>query len=121
MIAVGIGLMGALGAVTRYLTAEWVARWWHGRLPLATLLINLAGAFALGLVTGIFAQPVQQSTRLLLGTGFLGGFTTFSTLSYESLTLFRRGETRVAWLNVGVSLVGGLALAALGLWLGFAL
>jgi CrcB protein len=121
ILALGIGLMGALGAVARYLTVEWVARWWRGRLPLATLLINFAGAFALGLVTGLFVHPAQQSTRLLLGTGFLGGYTTFSTLSYETLTLARRGETRVALVNVGVSLAGGLILAALGLRLGYAL
>ena len=56
--------------------------------------------------------------RLLLGTGFLGGYTTFSTLSYDSQSLFRGGQTRAAWLNTLGSLALGVIAAALGLWCG---
>jgi CrcB protein len=56
--------------------------------------------------------------RLVLGTGFLGGYTTFSTLSYDTHSLFRSGQTRAAWLNALGSLGIGVASAALGLWCG---
>lgn len=114
----GVGLTGALGAAARYLMVEWVARWRWRRFPLATFLINVSGAFALGFITAAFAGDAQLDTRLLLGVGFLGGYTTFSTLSYETVALARRGDTLTAWLNVGGSLLAGLVAAALGLALG---
>lgn len=120
-IAIGVGLMGALGAGARYLIVEWVARWWRGSVPVATLIINLTGAFALGVATTALATPAGLAGRLLIGAGFLGGYTTFSTLSFETLALARRGETGYAWLNVGASLAGGMLAAALGMALGMAL
>lgn len=121
LIAVGVGLMGALGAGARYLMVEWVARWWRGPLPVATLIINLSGAFALGVATTALASPSGLVPRVLLGAGFLGGYTTFSTLSFETLALARRGEMGFAWLNIGASLAGGLVAAGLGMALGMAL
>jgi CrcB protein len=113
--------MGALGAGARYLMVEWVARWWRGPVPIATLIINLTGAFVLGVATTGLASPSQLPMRLLMGVGFLGGYTTFSTLSFETLALARRGEMGYAWLNIAASLVGGLVAAALGMALGLAL
>jgi len=121
LIAVGVGLMGALGAGARYLMVEWVARWWRGPVPVATLIINVSGAFALGVATTALATPGGLVARLLIGAGFLGGYTTFSTLSFETLALVRRGEPGYAWLNVGASLVGGMIAAGLGMALGLAL
>lgn len=121
LLALGVGLTGALGAAARYLMVEWVARWWTHRIPLATLIINLTGAFALGLATTALASPGALTARLLIGAGFLGGYTTFSALSFETLALHRRGVTAYALFNAGVSLVGGLAAAVLGLALGLAL
>ncbi len=121
LIALGVGLTGALGAGARYLMVEWVARWWRGPVPIATLIINLSGAFALGIATTALATPAQLPARLLIGVGFLGGYTTFSTLSFETLALARRGEVSYAWLNIGASLAGGLIAAALGMALGLAL
>ena len=91
MIAL-LGLAGGLGAATRFAFAEWATKRWQASFPLATLLINVTGAFALGLLTT--AASASAETRLLLGTGFLGGYTTFSTLSYDSHSLFRSGQTR---------------------------
>ena len=113
--------MGAMGAGARYLMVEWVARWWRGPVPVATLIINLTGAFALGVATTALATPTGLAARLLIGAGFLGGYTTFSTLSFETLALARRGEMGYAWLNMGASLVGGMVAAALGMALGLAL
>lgn len=114
----GIGIMGAFGAATRFAMVEWFSRRWHKPFPLAIWLINVTGAFALGVLTTAYASPAQLSVRLLLGVGFLGGYTTFSTLSYESFALWRRSSWQVAWLNVGCSLAAGLIAAYLGLALG---
>lgn len=117
-ITLGVGVTGALGAAARYLIAEWIARWRVRRFPLATFLINVSGAFALGFLTTAFSSAGHLETRLLLGVGFLGGYTTFSTLSYETFALSRRGEALYAWLNAGGSLLAGVMAAALGLALG---
>ena len=111
-----LGLAGGLGAATRFACAEWATKRWQATFPLATLLINVTGAFALGLLTT--AASASAETRLLLGTGFLGGYTTFSTLSYDSHSLFRSGQTRAAWLNTLGSVAVGVVAAALGLLCG---
>lgn len=113
-----VGGMGALGAAARYLTVEWMARWWRRPFPLAIFFINVLGAFLLGFLTTAFATPAQLDTRLALGVGFLGGYTTFSTLSYETFALARRGDMLYAWMNVGGSLLAGVVAAFLGLALG---
>ena len=118
MTVVGIGLLGALGEVARYLTVEWTARWWRKPFPLAIFLINISGAFLLGFLTTAFASPAELNTRLLLGVGFLGGYTTFSTLSYETVALARRGDSLYAWMNAGGSLLVGVVAAFLGMSLG---
>lgn len=117
-----LGVAGALGAVARYLVVEWVAPRWAHRFPLATFLINISGAFALGLIvtTGGRGGHVQTA-RLLLGTGFLGGYTTFSTLSFETDTLARHGHTFHAWANAAGTLVVGIAAASIGAWIGSSL
>jgi fluoride exporter len=114
-----LGLAGATGAAARFALAEWATKRWQSTFPLATLLINVTGAFALGLLTTAGgANGVMAQVRLLLGTGFLGGYTTFSTLSYDTHSLFRSGQTGAAWLNALGSLALGIAAAALGLWCG---
>lgn len=118
MVIVGVGVAGALGAATRYLTVEWMARWWRKPFPMAIFLINVVGAFLLGFLTTAFAAPAQLNIRLLLGVGFLGGYTTFSTLTFETFALARRGDTLYAWLNVGGSLLAGVVAAFGGLALG---
>jgi CrcB protein len=118
VITLGVGATGALGAAARYLIVEWIARWPVRRFPLATFLINITGAFALGFLTTAFASAAQFDMRLLLGVGFLGGYTTFSTLSYDTHSLYRSGQARAAWLNALGSLAIGLAAAALGIALG---
>lgn len=114
-----LGLAGATGAAVRFAVAEWATKRWQSTFPLATLLINVTGAFALGLLTTVGGGGgALPQARLLLGTGFLGGYTTFSTLSYDTHSLFRSGQTGAAWLNALGSLALGVAAAALGLWCG---
>ena len=114
-----LGVAGATGAAARFAFSEWATRHEKGSFPLATLLINVTGAFALGLLTtaGGSSGALAQA-RLVVGTGFLGGYTTFSTLSYDTHSLFRSGQTRAAWLNALGSLGIGAAAASLGMWCG---
>ena len=110
---------GALGAVARYGLGFGMAQWLGLGFPYGTLLINLSGAFFLGyLVAPATVQGWPAGVRLLLGTGFCGGFTTFSTFSVEVLTLWQRGQGGLAALYLILSLVGGVLAAALGFMVG---
>lgn len=119
-LALFVGISGALGATVRFGTTEWVARWWYGRFPLATLLINVSGAFLLGflLTAGGGATPWLAPYRTVLGTGFLGGYTTFSTLSFETDALARHGLARMSVLNGLGSVAAGVVAALIGIALG---
>jgi CrcB protein len=116
-----IGIAGALGALARYGVAEWTARRWSGRFPLATFVINISGAFALGLLLSAGGRHALAWPRAVAGTGFLGGYTTFSTLSYETHYLARHGHGWHARLNGLATLVVGASAAAAGIALGRAL
>lgn len=126
VMALAVGAAGAVGALARYALAEWVAPRWKHAFPLATLIINIVGAGALAFVFAASARlfvahaqlALQTQTRAVIGTGFLGGFTTFSTLSAETHTLLRRGRHALAWLNVGGSLLLGALAVVVGLALG---
>lgn len=118
-----IGCAGACGAVARYGVVEWTARHLRVRFPLATFFINITGAFALGLVftVGVGHVATLASTRVILGTGFLGGYTTFSALSFESYALARRGHTLQAWLDAGGTVLAGVVAVSAGILLGHVL
>jgi CrcB protein len=113
-----VGAGGAVGSVARYLASGLVSRldlW--GSFPAGTLFVNLVGCTVLGLLGGLSDARylIGPSGRLFLFIGVLGGFTTFSTFSYETLALLRGGEAFKAALNVGASLAFCLA----GTWLGY--
>ena len=116
LVALGVGLLGGLGAVARYTLGVAGAHRTH--LPLGTLLVNLSGAFALGLLAGTGAGT---TTMRLLGGGLLGAYTTFSTWMLNTHDLAAAGHRGAAVANVAGSLVAGLALAWLGRELGRAL
>lgn len=113
-IAVALG--GALGSVARYgagLAARQLAPGWPG----GTLFVNVLGSFAIGLLFAWFiARPAPEWARLGLITGVLGGFTTFSAFSIETLELLRASGAGAALAYVAVTLLAGLAACALGLW-----
>ena len=115
LVALLIGVAGALGAAARFGVAEWIAHHWRGHFPIATLLINVSGAFALGLLLSASSRGAHSAAelRLVLGTGFLGGYTTFSALCFETFASARGGRHHVAWLYaIGTLILGALAAAA---------
>jgi CrcB protein len=109
-------LGGGLGSLARYATSSAVMRWFGGRFPLGTLAVNLTGSFAAGLLMALLTERFQPHPywRILLVAGFLGGYTTFSSLEYESLALARGGGTWWAFANLLGSVIFGFA----AVWLG---
>jgi CrcB protein len=112
-----IGLGGGTGAMLRWGTTVWLNPL---ALPFAagTLAVNLLGGLLIGFSLVWFQRVPDDLLRLALVTGFLGGLTTFSSFSSESLTLLMRGELGVALLHTLTHVLGGLGCAALGWWLG---
>lgn len=114
-IAVGLG--GVLGALSRYGLSKWVGQRWPGSFPLATFWINISGSFVLGFLFIWFAKAGTNLSLLkaLTTTGFLGAYTTFSTFSYEIISLFIDGEKSMAVKYFLASLVIGLVAAYAGI------
>jgi len=109
---------GAVGAPARYLLDRWITgRRRAGVFPWGTLAVNLAGSLILGFVLGA-ARTLPEDVVTLLGTGFCGALTTFSTFGYETMRLLEDGSVLEAGCNALGSLVAGLALAAGGFFLG---
>jgi CrcB protein len=106
---------GTFGVNSRYWLGVWMNRWASPQFPWATVVINVSGSFAIGFLTVALARWLSHpNIRLLLITGFLGGYTTFSTFEYDTLVLWERGESRLMAANVLGSVVAGLA----AVWLG---
>lgn len=114
-----VGVAGACGALARYLIGLAVAARISTSFPWATVLINVSGAFLIGLLASLTTRHVVNTfTQTLLATGFLGGYTTFSTMSWEGLQLVRGGNRRLALLYLGGNVVPGWLAAVLGLVIG---
>ena len=122
MTEVAIALAGGLGAVLRFVVDGLIARRRHRRVPLGTAVINVTGSFLLGLLTSLALDHVGLSeVKSVVGTGLLGGYTTFSTASVEAVTLSMTDGPRAVTLaatHAGGMLVISMTAAALGLWLG---
>jgi CrcB protein len=120
MVITALAVMGfgGLGAIARYLVDSAIQARVRSEFPLGTLLVNLGGCMALGLLTGLGAS---HGVSLLLGTATLGSYTTFSTWMLETHRPAQDGEPGLALGNVTVSLVAGFACAALGHAIGVAL
>jgi CrcB protein len=113
---VWVGLAGSVGAAARFVTDGMVRARVASRIPVGTIVINLAGSLLLGVLTGLVLFHHAPSTlTLVAGSGFCGGFTTFSTASFETVRLLQQGEFRAAGTNAGVTVVGAVAAAAAGL------
>ena len=114
----GVAFAGAVGAMARYGLHLWATRTWGERFPWGTLLVNVIGCLLLGFVVELVWRTQTSSPwlRIYLPVGLLGGFTTFSTFSYETLRHLERGEWATAGLNVAVNVGLGLLATALGFW-----
>ena len=117
-VLVGLGLVGGAGALGRFLLDSAVSRRAGSPFPLGTLAVNLTGALVLGVLAG---AAVAGDALRLAGTGLLGAYTTFSTWALEAHRQAEDGRARGALLNLGGSLVLGLAVAWAGHRLGRAL
>ena len=112
---------GGLGAVCRYLAATAIGVRFGLMFPFGTLFVNTVGSFLMALVMGILlllaksTNMLPETLRLLLTVGFLGGFTTFSSFSMETLTLINGGSIFLAFVNVCANLLLGFGAAILGL------
>jgi CrcB protein len=112
-------LGGGAGSVLRFAVGRLASAWFPGSFPWGTFLVNLSGSFAAGLLIGLIGSRVGAepgTTQLLLMTGFLGGFTTFSAFSMDTITLAGRQPGLAAAYVIGTVAVSLLA-AMTGLWL----
>lgn len=115
---IGVAVLGALGAHARFSIAGAITARRPGQFPLGTFVVNVTGGFVLGLLVGL---SVAGDTLLLLGTGFLGSFTTFSTWMVEAERLGEDAGFRLMWLYLPGSMLAGLATTGAGWILGGAL
>ena len=113
-----VAAAGGAGAGLRYLVDVLVTARTPARFPLGIFVVNAVGSFVLGLVTALAGHVFPGDVATILGTGLLGGFTTFSTVSVDTALLFGDGEARRAWLNVAGTAVVCVAAAAVGIGLG---
>ena len=115
---IAVALLGGGAAIARFLLDAALAERVTGPFPVGTLAVNLSGAVALGLLAGAALNGVALT---IVAGGGLGSYTTFSTWMFESHRLGETGRAELLWLNIGLSLVAGLAALTLGHWLGGAL
>ena len=115
-----VGLGGFLGAIARYSVGLWIETFWRRDFPLATFLVNVTGCFVLGLFLTLATErmSITLPMRLLVATGFIGAYTTFSTFEYETQRLTTTGAFGWALVNVLTSVVAGYAAVQLGVMLG---
>jgi len=96
-----IVLGGGIGSLLRYLTYQLTSGFYHGNFPLGTLLINVIGSLAIGIIWGMYEQNgLSENTKGFVFMGVLGGFTTFSTFALETHSLFGGGEFKLVMLNI---------------------
>ena len=117
LLLVGIG--GAAGSIVRYATQKWITMLYPHAFPAGTFFVNIAGCFLIGLLFGLSAKHeyLSPAFRLLLMTGFCGGFTTFSSFAYENISLLRNGQLMYFMLYAAGSLILGI----LATWVGMML
>ncbi|HEY6097947.1 MAG TPA: CrcB family protein [Anaeromyxobacter sp.] len=106
---------GALGSGARFLLSTWAARALGADFPRGTILVNATGSFVLAFVFGLPGEALSAETRLFLGAGLMGGYTTYSSFNYETLALLEGGSPGLALANVLITLSACLLAGAIGL------
>lgn len=117
---IGIGVAGAFGALARYGLEGAVSQRWPTAFPWGTFVVNLTGAFLLGLIFTVLTEHLSFApwVRSSLTIGFLGAYTTFSTLAFESYRLLEDGAVGLAFANMAGSVAAGLAAVYAGIVVG---
>lgn len=115
MNALAVVLGSALGSLARWQAGVWLNSRWVGGFPLGTLLVNLLGGLLIGAALEWFGRQPHDLLKLLLVTGFLGGMTTFSAFTGESLSLLRHGELGMALAHTSAHVLGALFSAWVGM------
>ena len=112
-----VALGGAAGSLLRYGIGRLAVHYWESGTVVGTFIVNITGSFALGFFLGWALQrnDLPAEVRAMIAIGLLGGYTTFSTLSYDAVRLLETGEVMRAAVNIGGNLVIGLAAAWLGI------
>lgn len=109
----------ALGGVTRFWLSGLIANRYGNWFPFGTLVINISGSFLIGLIAALSASDsryiVNPNVRNFLMVGICGGYTTFSSFSYQTLTLAQDGQ----WLYAAANIIGSVTLCLVGVWLGY--
>ena len=119
MTIVGIAIAGALGAVARYGVSLAALRWFGSAFPAGTLIVNLLGCLCLGFLAELTIEDptIATRTRAIIGTGFFGAFTTFSTFGVETFRAIEAGEWGVAAASVALNVVVGILAVSLGFYI----
>lgn len=111
-----IGAGGAAGSMLRYLISFLFHKYLNSSFPAGTFVVNVTGCFLIGIFMGMYADNQHTpQLKLLLVTGFCGGYTTFSAFSYENLSLINNGQTMLAFGYIFASIITGVAAVWLGL------
>ena len=119
LVFVALAAAGGLGASSRMLIDGLIKSRMSTALPWGTIIINVSGSLVLGLLTGLAgANLLPEAWHLVLGTGFLGGYTTFSTASFETVRLLQERRWAAGLVNALGTLVFATTAAAIGMWLG---
>ncbi len=111
-----VGIGGALGSVLRFWVGSYIGSRFGSRFPYGTFVVNISGAFLIGMILTLLAEKVEWNANwlYLIPIGFIGGYTTFSTFEYETFRLFQDGQILTAGLNVALSVIVGFV----GVWAG---
>ena len=115
-----VGLGGAVGSVLRFLTSMLAATWFGVDFPYGTFIVNLVGSFMIGLVqeVGTDTLVISDTARIFLTTGIMGGLTTYSSFSYETVRLMEAHAWAQAWINIIATTVLCVSLCFLGIAVG---
>lgn len=114
-----VGAGGAAGSIARFLFQQLITHYYSSSFPWGTLVVNIVGCFIIGVVYAFSEKGnlLSPEMRLLLATGFCGGFTTFSSFAYDNVSLLRDGELLYTFLYIGGSVLIGLLAAYAGVFL----